>query len=118
MDGFLIDVGVLTIVILIIYIIKKIYDYNYFKRISHIWDNESNQDNIYKAAGVYSSGAPVDDVKSILVNSINFDDEDIDDLLSLLYQHNSAIGGYNFFILAVNKVLGEDIYVTNPERKN
>jgi hypothetical protein len=106
MNSFLAKIGLITIVLLLLYIIKKISDYFYFKK-----DNYQENDKVYKAAREFAQGAPFDDISGLLANCIDFDEEDTEEVLSRSFPHRTdEDGGYNAFIKAVNKVLGGDVY--------
>ena len=106
MDSFLENVGLVAISFLVIYIEKKISEYYYFKQLSFY-----ESDKIYKAADEFIHGASFDDVKAILEKCLDFDEEDIEKILSQSIPHRTdKDGGYRAFIKTVNKVLGEDVY--------
>lgn len=106
MNTFLENVGLIAICFLIMYGIKKIMEYYDYKH-SVYYASEK----VYKAANKFASGAPSDDVKSLLESCIDFDDEDAEKILSCSFPHrNDKDGGYCVFIKSVNKVLGEDVY--------
>ena len=106
MDNFLENVGLVAISFLIIYIAKKISEYYNFKQLSFYED-----DRIYKAADEFIHGVSSDDVKVILGKYLDFDEEDIEKILSQSIPHRAdKDGGYRAFIKTVNKVLGEDVY--------
>lgn len=106
MYSFLENVGLLAIAFVIIYGYKKIKEYYYFKQ-SSFCENEK----VYKAADDFVLGASSDDVKAILANCLDFDIEDVEEILSRSISHRTdKDGGYRAFIRSVNKVLGADIY--------
>lgn len=106
MNNILAKFGFTTIVLLLFYIIKKISDYFYLKKA-----NYQEDDKVYKAAREFSQGAPFNDIRDTLENCLDFDEEDTEEILSQSFPHRSdEDGGYNAFIKAVNKVLGEDVY--------
>lgn len=112
MNGILSKIGLIAIVLVIIYIIKKIYDYYYKKAILKSKDDlyESNN-KVYKAARAFAQGATFDEIRNTLNNCIEFDEDDIEEILSLSFPHRTdEDGGYGAFIKAVNHVTGKDVY--------
>ncbi|MDQ0195285.1 hypothetical protein [Paenibacillus wynnii] len=106
MDELLRNVGLISIMLVLLYAIKKIYDNTYLQRAGLYED-----DNVYKAAEEFAQGAPSNDVRGILSNCYDIDDKGMEKILSLALPHRTQKdGGYSAFIKAVNKVLGEDVY--------
>ena len=106
MDSFLENAGLMAISFLIIYIAKKISEHYYFKQ-SSLYES----DKIYKAADEFIQGASFNDVKAILEKCLDFDEEDIEKILSQSIPHRTdKDGGYRAFMKTVNKVFGEDVY--------
>lgn len=103
MNSMLANIGLLAIAIFIIYSIKKIDGYIYDKK-----TGTSLSDKVYRAAKAFSQGESADDIRKILMNCIDFDfdGEDIEEVLELALPHRTDDdGGYNAFVVAVNKVL-------------
>jgi len=106
MNELLRNIGLISIMLVLLYTIKKIYDNIYLQRAGLYED-----DNIYKAAKEFAQGAPSEDVRGILSNCIDIDDKGMEKIMSLAYPYRTQKdGGYQAFIKAVNKVLGENIY--------
>lgn len=71
MNELLKNVGLISIIMVLLYIIKKIYDYSYLKNLGLYED-----DNIVKAAEEFAQrAAPTDDVRIILPNCIDIKDK-------------------------------------------
>jgi hypothetical protein len=101
MDSILTQVGLLAIAIFIIYIIKKLDGYFDDKK-----TGTNLSDKVYRAAKAFSQGESADEMRNILMNCIDFDGEDIEEVIALAFPHRTdSDGGYNAFIEAVNKVL-------------
>ncbi|MCL6604968.1 MAG: hypothetical protein K6T94_19055 [Paenibacillus sp.] len=106
MEELLRNVGLISIMLVLMYTIKKIYDNIYLQRAGLYED-----DNVYKAAKEFAQGAPLEDVRGILTNCIDFDDKGMEKIMSLAHPYRTQKdGGYQAFIKAVNNVLGEDVY--------
>lgn len=110
MDKFLITTGLISILLAVLYLVKKVYDYadmrSWGKRICY-----ENYD-IYKAAQKFALGTSSDEIKRILENSYELDDKQIEQTMILALPHrNDSDGGYKAFTKAVNRVLGEEIYI-------
>ena len=113
MEGFLAKAGIISIVILVFFIIKKIDNYFYNKRSDGLGGNSIYvaNDKVFKAARMFAQGASNEEVKKLILECIDFDEEDVDEILSLSEKHKSdGDGGYSFFLKAVNKILGEEVY--------
>ncbi|EPR10564.1 hypothetical protein [Ruminiclostridium papyrosolvens] len=106
MESFLANVGLISIVIVIIFGYKKIRDYYYFNH-SGFYENEK----VYKAAEEFVYGASSSDVKAILKGCFDLSEEDAEEILSRSASHkNDKDRGYSAFIKSVNKLLGEEVY--------
>lgn len=104
--SFLESMGLAAISLLALYLIKRISEYLDWKKTGYQQD-----DRVYKAAGEFAHGASPGDIRRILINCINFDEEDIEEILSRTLPHRiDKDGGYLAFIKAVNKVLGQEVY--------
>jgi hypothetical protein len=113
MDGFVTKVGIISISFLIIFIIKKTDDYFYNKRSYGFGGNSIYiaDGKVFKAARAFSKGDSNEEVKELLLNCINFDEEDASEILSISEKHKMDVdGGYSSFLKAVNKMLGEEVY--------
>ncbi len=112
MNSFLQNVGILTIEFLIIYIYKKILEWNDYRN-SGFYEDEK----VYRAADEFAHGSPSDEIKAILSDCLELDEEGIEKIMSLsLPYRNGKTGKYQAFIKAVNKVLGADIYDEKYEK--
>jgi hypothetical protein len=104
--SFLESVGLVSISLLLLYLIKKSSDHFYLKKADYQADGR-----VYKAAGEFVRGASSGDIRGLLANCIDFDEKDIEEILSRAFSHRSdADGGYGAFLKAVDEVLGEDVY--------
>jgi len=113
MESILAGIGLCVIVIIILYAIKKIDDYFYYKKTISLGKNEMSaaDEKVYKAARAFALGVPLNEIEGILLECINFDEEDIEEVIESAYPHKSdEDGGYNAFVKAVNTVLGVDVY--------
>lgn len=107
MYNFAATIVFIEIVLAVIYLIKKIDD-NYFKRDFNI---KKQNNKIYKAAYLFSQGAGESEIKNVLLNSLDFDEDDIDDILKLSMPYRTdKDGGYKSFIGSVKKVMGKSIF--------
>ena len=101
MESILIKVGLIAVAILIIYIIKRIDDYNFDKK-----TGTELSDKVYAAAKVFAEGAPTAEIRGILINCVDFAEEDIEEVLCISSQHKSdADGGYQAFLNAAKQTL-------------
>lgn len=106
MDNLLENAGIMAISFLAIYACKKILEHYDLKRTKFCEDKK-----VYKAADEFVHGAPSDNVKVLLASCLDFDEEDVEKILSRSIPHRTdKDGGYRVFIKAVNEVLGEDVY--------
>jgi len=106
MNSFWGNIGLLAITFLIGYGYKKILEYYHFKY-SGFYENET----VYKAADEFAHGATPDNVKAILTNCFDFDEEDAENILAESLPHRlDNDGGYHAFIKSVNKVFGVELY--------
>ncbi|QDY82607.1 hypothetical protein FQU75_03890 [Paenibacillus polymyxa] len=109
MNEILTMTGLILIVLVVLYSVKKIYDFidmqNMIQR--DIYENYE----IYRAAQKFAFGTPVDEIREILTNSYELDDNQIKETMLLALPHRTdPDGGYLAFIKAVNWVLGQEIY--------
>lgn len=101
MNSILANLGLTAIAILIIYIIKKIDDYFFNKK-----TGADVSDKVFKAAKTFAQGGSADEIRNILLNCIDFDEEGIEEVLLLSYPHKTDNdGGYHAFLEAVKKEL-------------
>lgn len=71
MNELLKNVGLISIIMVLLYIIKRIYDYSYLKNLGLYED-----DNIDKAVEEFAQrAAPTDDVRVIIPNCIDIKDK-------------------------------------------
>ena len=100
MNHILINAGFISIVVLIIYVIKKTVSYFFDKTDLYI------SDKVYDAADAFSEGAEDEEIKSIMSKCIDFDKDDIEEVLSKTRScRGDEDGGYQSFLQAVKKVL-------------
>ena len=98
MYGFLATVGFIAVVLLVTFIIKKVNDY--YKNTNYKIHGVE-----YDAAKKFAQGASCDEIRDMLINNIDFDREDVEEILALSTPHRTdSDGGNNAFIKAVNKV--------------
>lgn len=113
MIGFLGNVGFVAIILLIFFIIKKVDDYLYFKKVNSLGVEVMYfaDDKVYKAARAFAQGVSSDEIREILLNCVDFDEEDISQIMTSAEPHKTDDdGGYGAFIKTVNKTLGEVVY--------
>ncbi|MCL6457640.1 MAG: hypothetical protein K6T85_06505 [Gorillibacterium sp.] len=102
-------VGLISLVLVVLYSVKKIYDYRDLRMMETTGYYEDY--DIYKAAQTFAQGASVDVIEEMLSKSYEFDPKRIEQTLTLaLPERNNSDGGYSAFIQAVNQVLGEEVY--------
>ncbi|WP_189028869.1 hypothetical protein [Paenibacillus albidus] len=105
-------VGLLSLSLLVLYSVKKVYDYRDMREMDPTVYYEDY--GIYKAAKVFAEGVPVNVIEEMLSKSYELDVMQIEQILSLaLPYRNDSDGGYDAFIQAVNQVLGEEVYQIN-----
>jgi hypothetical protein len=110
MNNFWESAGLIAICFLMIYVFKKTADH-YDCRHSGYYRSEK----VSIAAKEFADGASVDVVKGLLAGCLDFDEEDIEDILSgSLLHRGDQDGGYGAFIKEVNKTLGADVYSETP----
>jgi hypothetical protein len=101
MESILMKVGLIAIAILIIYIVKKIDDYNFNKK-----TGTELSEKVYAAAKAFAEGSPASEIRGILINCIDFTEEDIEEVLSVSSLHkNDVDGGYQAFLNAATQTL-------------
>ncbi|MFA6308888.1 MAG: hypothetical protein WC677_03985 [Clostridia bacterium] len=106
MEGLLENIGIFAIFFLILFIFKKISEYYCFKHSIYYED-----DKVYKAAKEFASEASLEDVKNILADCIDFDEEDVEEILSQESSYRKdKDGGYITFLKCVNNILGKKVY--------
>lgn len=104
MENFFAMVGLCSIALGVLYILK-LYANKRVEASAFVEDQK-----VYEAARLFAQGASHNEIKELLLKCIDLDEEDIEEILSLSENCKSDDGGYNSFLKAVNKVLGEDIY--------
>lgn len=73
---------------------------------------------VYEAARAFAMQSSEEIIRDILLKSIDFEEEDIDELMSMVEFHKNDIdGGYSAFIKAVNQLLGNEIYCIECDYK-
>ncbi len=101
MESVLINIGLIAVAGLIIYLAKKITDYNSDRK-----TGTELSEKVYAAAKAFANGSPDSDIRDILINSIDFNEEDIEDVLLMSCRHrNDADGGYQAFLNAARRAL-------------
>ena len=106
MENFFSDAGMVTITLVVLYCLKKLYDYYYLKQ-STFHENEK----VYEAANAFAHGESFEDIESILANCIDFDKQDAEAIIHDSFSHKAdADGGYRAFLRSVNKILDADVY--------
>lgn len=101
MERVLALVGLSAIAVLIIILVKKIDDY---------YDDQNTgteiSDKIFQAARAFAEGKAEGEIRSILLNCIDFYEEDVDEVLYASKQYrNDRDGGYEGFLKAARKIL-------------
>ena len=113
MKSFLENAGMIAIALLVIFSLKKIYDYEYLKRAGYYED-----DKVYQAADQFARGLSPDHIKSILASCVDFDGEDAETIVLKASPHRAdKDGGYRAFIKSVNRVLGEAVYSERAQNR-
>jgi hypothetical protein len=110
MDGFLITAGLISIALTVLYLLKRMVEYADMR----LWEQRICYENydIYKAAQRFALGSSLEEVKELLVNSYELDKEQIEQAIALaLPYRDDSDGGYQAFTRAVNRVLGENVYI-------
>ena len=101
MESILIKAGLVAAAILIIYIVKKIDDFNFDRK-----TGTELSDKVYAAAQAFAEGSSSDEARGILINSIDFTEEDIEEVFSMSSPHkNDPDGGYQAFLHAARQTL-------------
>ncbi|AHV97447.1 hypothetical protein [Paenibacillus sabinae] len=109
MNGLFKVTGVIIIVLVILYIAKKVSAYLNLVKPTISGGYEDNA--VYQAAQKFAQGVSHDEIRDILLGSYEFDQQRIEMILRLALPHRTdGDGGYRAFIEAVNQVLGEEIY--------
>ncbi|KWX80343.1 hypothetical protein [Paenibacillus jilunlii] len=109
MEGLLRNTGLISILLVVLYSIKKIYDVADMRKagMQGCYENK----DIYKAALKFAQGAPEAEIREILSSSYELDDRQVGQTMQLaLASRQDGDGGYAAFLKAVNQVLGEDRY--------
>lgn len=106
MHGFLEGTGLLAIFFAVVYGYKKILEYYELKRMG-LHENKK----VYQAANEFARGAEIGNVKAILDSCFEFEERDVEKILSRAIPHRvDRDGGYRAFIRFVNKVVGDELY--------
>ena len=101
MSGFLMMVGITALAILLVIIIKIIDNYYEDRKVG-----TEISEKIYQAAEKFSAGASDDEIRTILLNCIDFDEDEVDEILELSTSFRADHdGGYIAFINTTRKVL-------------
>lgn len=101
MNSFFMLVGILAISIFIIIIIKKIYNYLDDRKVG-----TEISEKIYHAAREFSNGASEDEIRDLLLNCIDLDEDDIEEILELsVLNRADHDGGYGAFIKNAKNIL-------------
>ncbi|MGR6127496.1 hypothetical protein [Paenibacillus sp. SER-28] len=109
MNEILTIAGLISIVLPVLYSVKKKYDFIDLQKMTRkdIYENY----DVYKAAQKFALGTPVDEIREILTNSYELDENPVKGTMLLALSHrNDTDGGYLAFIKAVNRVLGQEVY--------
>ncbi|KYG97126.1 hypothetical protein ABEW24_24480 [Paenibacillus jamilae] len=109
MNEILTIAGLISIVLPVLHFVKKIYDFIDLQKVTRkdIYENY----DVYKAAQKFALGTTVDEIREILTNSYELDENQVEETVLLALSHrNDTDGGYLVFIKAVNRVLGQEVY--------
>ncbi|HBC99326.1 MAG TPA: hypothetical protein DC053_08130 [Lachnoclostridium sp.] len=106
MDELLKNIGIVAIMFVIIYVYKKLLEYNNLTY-TGIYEN----DDVYKAAAAFVHDADLESIKVSLTNRTGIDMEEANKIIiQAVSHHTDKDGGYCEFIKAVNHVFGSNIY--------
>jgi hypothetical protein len=68
-------------------------------------------EKVYRAARAFAMQSSEETIKDILLDSIDFDEDRVEEIMSMIkFQRDNIDGGYAAFIKAVNQVLGNQVY--------
>lgn len=71
----------------------------------------SEDERVYLAAEKFAGGASFDDVRRLLEDCYDIDEENAEEILKWASSHRKdRDGGYRFFLRSVNRSLGENVY--------
>lgn len=94
-------IGLAATAVLILILVVKLDD--------HWSDQRGNviaSVRVYQAARIFAEGANEDEVRDLLLNCIDFYEEDVDDVFQASLPHrNDRDGGYEAFLKAASKVM-------------
>ena len=101
MNSILANIGILAIAFVIVYSYGKLLDYYDLKRPSELLS-----DNIYLAAKKFAEGASPEEVKTILTECDEIEEEAANKIIEQSFPHRkNKDGGYRAFIKSVHLVL-------------
>lgn len=100
MDSFFTNVGMLAIAFLIVYIYKKAiewYDIGY----SAFYEDE----RVYKAADAFIHGASPDDIKDVVKDCCEFNETDMEKILSASIPHKTDKDGDYSILVSLENII-------------
>jgi hypothetical protein len=101
MDHILAMAGLTAVALLTVYILKIIDNYYYEKEIG-----TELSEKVYRSARAFAHGGSDDEIRGTLINSLDFNEEEIEEVLAASNPHrNDNDGGYQAFLEAAEKVL-------------
>jgi hypothetical protein len=78
----------------------------------------SQDERVYKAAREFAMQSPEGTIRDILLKSIEFDEDSVDEIMEKVEFHRNDIdGGYSNFIKVINQLLGQKVYCINCDNK-
>jgi hypothetical protein len=100
-NGLLTNIGILAVAIAVIIIVKGIDDFLDDRRVG-----AELSEKIIRAAKSFSEGASEDEIRALLLDCIDLDEDDIDEILELsISSRIDDDGGYGAFIKITKSVL-------------
>lgn len=109
MEGFWANIGFFAFLCVIVWVYKKIVESRENNPPYHHTD-----ESIYEAAELFSQGADLKNVISVLMRCPDFDEAEADLIVKSAVPRRPSQGArYRAFIRSVNREIGESIYSTH-----
>ncbi|MNM06851.1 hypothetical protein D3C81_168760 [compost metagenome] len=109
MNGFFRLTGIIALIVVFLYLVKKFWDKRYFDKLTEggIYEDRI----VYQAAEQFAKGVPAERIMELLLTSYEFNEAMAQDTLRMALPHRKdGDGGYQGFIQAANQVLGDEVY--------